>query len=372
LTTVGVEPTLKITARLKEAVRRRRPKIGVLVAASLFMACGGQVAPAQVDWQWGPLVVTYGLPGTWNDEGHRLGSVVFDGSLHHLYLIGGDLWGGAMMVGHRSSSDVAGPWDADSENPVLEPGDLGQWDEFRIYTLSVDFDGSTFHMWYGAHGELPGDPGPSYVGHATNDNGFGAWSKDHQNNPLPGLEPGQPGEWDEYGVAPKTVLVDGMRHRMWFTTGFTTGGGETVWHIGLAESTDSGITWAKDPENPVFEPTELWETTQIYSPAVLPDQDTGLGVWYGGISGAPRATIGYAISPDGIHWGKWPGNPVLEPDPWCNRVDTSAMLREGGTVYGWVAMCEYIYLVSSPFEVGFFDGFESGDTSAWSAVVPSF
>jgi hypothetical protein len=353
-------------AKLEEAVMRRRLDISVVVVASLLILCGGQVAVAQVDWQWGPLVVGHGPPGAWNEEGQRVGGVVFDGALYHLYAIGGDLWGGELVVGHWWSSDVAGPWVEDT-NPVLEPGDPGEWDDFRIYTLAVHFDRSTFHMWYRGDGGVPGSPGPTYVGYASNDDGFGEWSKDYQNNPLPGLEPGDPGTWDEGGVSPHTVLFDGTAYHMWFTAGDGVG----TWRIGHASSGD-GLVWEKDPD-PVFWPTEPWEGEHVYVPSVLPDRGAGLGMWYTGAD--TEAALGYAVSPDGIHWGKWrawgdwPFNPVLLPIPPCNRVDFSAMLREGDTIYGWVSECEDIYLVSAPFDLVYFDFFETGDTTIWATTV---
>jgi len=47
-----------------------------------------------------------------------------------------------------------------------------------------------------------------------------------------------------------------------------------------------------------------------------------------------------------------------------------AVIVEGDTVHGWAAHCDDIVHVTAPLEVVFFDDFESGDTSAWSATFP--
>ena len=98
---------------------------------------------------------------------------------------------------------------------------------------------------------------------------------------------------------------------------------------------------------------------------------TGFAMWYTGLVMSPvAANIGYAASKDGLEWGKWPTNPVLTPLPGCWGVSSIAVLVQGDTVHGWFSHCDDIYYVTSPFEVVFFDSFESGDTTAWSSTVP--
>ena len=75
-------------------------------------------------------------------------------------------------------------------------------------------------------------------------------------------------------------------------------------------------------------------------------------MWYSGLNVIGQLVeIGYSVSPDGLHWGKWSGNPVLSPVSPCNAVDSIAVLIEGDTVYAWVPHCDDIYHATSPFAI---------------------
>jgi hypothetical protein len=333
-----------------------------LVVASVIVLGAGQVALAQVDWTLQELCVAPGAPGTWDTGGHMLGDVVFDGARYHMYLVGGpgtDPLDYPWSVGHWWSDDVAGPWAEDPDNPVLVPTP-GAWDGFTIIDFGVWFDGAMLHAWYGAAAVYNGLVN---AGHATNPTGFGDWTKDLA-NPLPGLGPGIPGPWNSVGPTPSTVLFDGATHGMWYTAaeGSTWG----AWRIGYAASTDGGLAWTSYPD-PVLAGQEPWEGVNVYLPEVVPYGD-GFAMWYAGANST--AAVGYAVSPDGIHWGRWAENPVLSPSPGCDRLDSIAVLLEGDTTHAWVANCRSIYHATSPLEVVFFDGFEGGDADVWGTVLP--
>ncbi len=341
---------------------KKKPNLGTAVLASLMVVCAAQVAIAQVEWEMGLLAVAPGDPGKWDSSGHRLGEVIYDGSLYHMYLMGGQTthpFDSPWAIGHWTSDTKDGPWVPDA-NPVLEPGAPGTWDAYTIYDIAVLYDGSEFRMWYGAAASFPGD---IYVGYATNIDGWGAWEK-HPDNPVDGLEPGAPGEWDDQGMGADTVLFDGALYRMWTTA--MSSSGSWSWRIGYAESLD-GLTWVKHPD-PVLEGIEPWEDSLVYFADVIP-HGSGVQMWYSG-NDSGYTSIGYAISPDGLHWGRWQDNPVLIPMSPCVRLNSSAVIIEGKTAHGWFAHCEDIYYYSSPFELVSFDGFETGDTSIWSVVVP--
>jgi len=99
---------------------------------------------------------------------------------------------------------------------------------------------------------------------------------------------------------------------MWYSGENRTG----VDSIGLATSTD-GIVWTKYPRNPVLSPgsTGQWDAGSVNEAWVI-RQDGGYKMWYTGESAGSGSTspvyaIGYATSPDGIHWTKYSGNPVF-------------------------------------------------------------
>jgi hypothetical protein len=343
----------------------RRAKLGPIVVASIIMLGGGQIAVAQVDWAYQDVCVEPGDPGRWDSANHQVADVVFDGTTYHLFAVGGQTllsFNSPWSVGHWTSDNLDGPWIEDDNNPVLEP-EPGAWDSYSIISVAVRYDGSTFQMWYGATDAYPG---VISVGYAWSDNGS-LWTK-YADNPLPGLVPGASGEWDDSGMTPSTVLYDGSIYGMWYTA-VKYNGSSGTWRLGYASS-DDGITWDNE-DDPVLVGTEPWEGNNVYHPEVVPSGD-GFAMWYTALVWGQMVNIGYATSPDGLHWGKWPSNPVLTPTPPCMVADSFAVMIEGDKIHGWTNTCDNdIYHVTSPFDVVvFFDTFETGDTLMWSNVVP--
>jgi hypothetical protein len=318
-----------------------------------------------VNWNLAVPIVTPGPPGSWDDTRHQAGDIVFDGSTYHLFLVGGQTAlsiDGSWAVGHWTSATVEGPWIEDPGNPVMSPTPSA-WDSFTIYNMAVLYEGGVFKMWYGATSSYYGVVS---VGYATSPDGS-IWTK-HASNPLASLDPGLPGAFNDWGMTPTAIIKEGSTYRLWYTGFEHNGGAIDIWKIGTAISSD-GLVWTKEPD-PVLEPTEVWEDTKVYYPAVVRVGD-GYGMLYSGITwSSGLAYVGYAFSPDGVHWCKWPGNPVLQPLAGCNAFDAFTVIRSGDTFYGWGAHCYEIRFGTAPFEVLHFDGLESGDTTIWGVTTP--
>jgi hypothetical protein len=351
------------TLRKEIVMKLRTVRVVPFLVAALMLGAA-QVVLAQVDWTYIDPVVPPGPPGSWDSYRHIVGDVVFDGTTYHMYLLGGQTflpWDSPFSVGHWTAPDLAGPWEEDLlNNPVVEPGPPGTWDSFSIYSVAVLYDGGVFKMWYGAAAAFPDVIG---VGYAESLDGS-TWTK-YAGNPLPSLAPGAPGEWDDRGMDPSTVLFDGAEYRMWYI-GVKADGGAGTWRLGTAASPD-GLTWTKHLD-PVLVGSLPWEGDFVYYPEVVPTPG-GYAMWYAATADG-YAAIGYAVSPDGIHWGRWPGNPVLSPLPGCTVVDSIAVIVEGDTVHGWATNCNDVWYVTSPLEVVFFDAFETGDCAIWSSMLP--
>jgi hypothetical protein len=344
-----------------------RMTIGPAAAVLMIVLVANPAALAQVDWTWEEMVVPPGPPGSWDSYGHHVENMVFDGTTYHLFLGGGQgpfSWDTPWAIGHWTWNALTQVWDEDPDNPVLRP-DPGEWDAFTIHSAAVLFDNGIYKMWYGA---TDAPVGESSVGYAESVDGS-LWIK-HAGNPLPSLAPGPPGTFDDFGSNPGSVLFDGATYRMWCTVIETNGPAADSWRIGYATSPD-GITWTKHPE-PVVQITQPpWEEDLLFTPEVV-EIPGGYAMWYSSWERSPAilVRIGYAVSTDGVHWGKWSDNPVLEPQSGCNDVNSFAAFIDGGTVYGWIANCHDVWYVSSPMEAVFFDAFETGDVSIWSSTVP--
>lgn len=78
------------------------------------------------------------------------------------------------------------------DNPVLNVGPEGSWDEKAVVEPFVIVDGDTYKMWYG------GFDGTNYrIGYATSPDGK-TWTKADDVNPV--LDLGEADAWDEENV----------------------------------------------------------------------------------------------------------------------------------------------------------------------------
>lgn len=351
------------TLRKETVMQLRTVRVVSFLAAALALGAA-QVALAQVDWSFVKMEIPPGPPGSWDSYRHQVGDVVFDGTTYHMFLLGGQtffVWDSPWHVGHWTWNALTQNWDPDPANPVLSP-EPGQWDGWTVYDVAVLYEGGVFKMWYGATASFPGS---IWAGYAESLDGS-VWEK-YEFNPLTGLEPGAPGDWDDFGVCPNAVLYDGVEYRMWFT-GMKEGGPDYgTWRLGTAASPD-GITWTRHPE-PVLVGSQPWEDNLLYHPQVI-SSGGGYAMWYNGVVFGLESYIGYAVSPDGIHWGRWPSNPVLSPLPGDIVVEALNVIVEGGTLHGWVNTDNDVWYVTSQLEVVFFDAFETGDCAIWSSMVP--
>ena len=140
-----------------------------------------------------------------------------------------------------------------------------------------------------------------------------AWMKDPRN---PVLSGGASGVWNYFMAGPCVLFnTDSSRYEMWFI-GFTgapgVNGDYHPYKIGFAYSGD-GITWTVNP-SPVLVPTpSTWDAYTVDAPMVI-RQNGGYKMWYTSfLSPTSPDFLGYATSPDGIHWTKYSGNPVFGP-----------------------------------------------------------
>ncbi|MGB2819964.1 MAG: SUMF1/EgtB/PvdO family nonheme iron enzyme [Phycisphaerae bacterium] len=175
-----------------------------------------------------------------------------------------------------------------SENPVLDVGAPGQWDDGRTGCFTVSKVGKEFYLWYMGSGEA----NPWRIGLATSPDGV-RWKRCDSN---PVLGPGAPGTWDDRQVSMPYVLKDGERFCMWYS-GAGRGGG-----FGLATSPD-GVTWTRHGSGPVMRGIGA-----SCDPCVR-KTDGGFQMWYCGRIGKSYR-ICRASSPDGVRWQKVP-DPAL-------------------------------------------------------------
>jgi sucrose-6-phosphate hydrolase SacC (GH32 family) len=155
----------------------------------------------------------------------------------------------------------------------------------------------------------------------------------HWSDPVILLGPNPRSGWED-DVNRQTVVVRDDGCRMWYTGQVFTGEREGRAVLGLATSQD-GIHWQRFSDEPVLVPDAPWEQSAVMCPHVLWDEELGLyRMWYSGGEIYEPDAIGYATSPDGIHWTKHPDNPIFTPDHTCEweqeKVTACQVLRHRG------------------------------------------
>ena len=208
-------------------------------------------------------VLDLGPSGSW--EGEDLGSptVLFDGTVYHMWYSGDDDINA--REGYATSTNGY-TWTKSISNPVLDLGPPGSWEDYVVGASTVIFDGSMFYKWY------TGRQGSTYkIGYATSSDSD-RWKKNTAN---PVLDLGPSGSWDDRHLGHPTVLYNGIMYNMWYA-----GYDGAVWRIGHATSQD-GRTWMKSISNPVLDlgPSGSWDDRDVACPFVLYDGSIYVVIW---------------------------------------------------------------------------------------------
>jgi beta-1,2-mannobiose phosphorylase / 1,2-beta-oligomannan phosphorylase len=149
-------------------------------------------------------------------------------------------------------------------------------------------------------------------------------SKDgiHWGTPQIVLSPEPKTGWEDDINRPVIVHREDGYH-MWYT-----GQANGRSRIGYAKSSN-GRDWLRISPKPVLESTLPWEGVAVMCPHVMWDQGQNCWkLWYSGGEQYEPNAIGYATSADGLHWAKYPANPVLVPAgvPWEQQRVTAAQV----------------------------------------------
>ena len=212
-------------------------------------------------------VLTAGPPGTWDSTSVHDPRVVYEGGVYRMWYSGYD--GRHWRIGYATSSDGV-LWAKHPSNPVLSPGEAGDWDESGVAYSSVLVKDGLYRMWYQGLGQA----GVWRIGYAVSGDGV-QWQK----SPIsPVFSPGSNDDWDGQKVMTPQVIKIGAKYLMFYT-------GAPLWGIGYATSKD-GILWQRTSASPIMAPGQGggWDGVQILTLSVLLEGDA-LRVWYAGGSG---------------------------------------------------------------------------------------
>ena len=170
--------------------------------------------------------------------------------------------------------------------PVLETGPRGSWDERGVADPYVIRVGDAFYMYYLGQDRAR----RQRLGVARSQDGV-QWQK-VRSGPI--LELGELGAFDETGLGEPAIWQEQGSYWMLYTARDP----REYRRIGLARSQD-GVRWQRVTTEPVLAGGQPWNAKVVCDPTVLPADDGGVHVWFGGGDRAEPAEnlngqIGYA------------------------------------------------------------------------------
>jgi len=257
--------------------------------------------------------------------------VLIDDVFHMFYTFTGE---DSVSIGYAASTDGL-TFTKHDTNPIFQPDGDG-FDAIGVGNAATLVEGDTWMLFYNAaaDGEKIRDDsgGGSSIGLVTAPEPTGPWTAGQQV-----LTAGGNGEWDSGFIIPTSVISTEDGYRMYYNAGLDPGLYEHM--CGMATSPD-GISWTKydDPStteapfaesDPVLQPSPTgWDSLGVNCNVLKTDR--GWEMFYEGRKGDDyfESKIGYASSPDGVHWSKYQDNPILR-----RTRSPSSAIKIGSTYY---------------------------------------
>lgn len=217
------------------------------------------------------------------------------------------------VIGTATGDAALARVDVAPESAIIGVGAEGAWDRFiETPTVRRSIDGSGWTMWYAGYAARSDSAANPFVGIALGQmNSVDADGEVWTRSAAPIYRAAR-GAWDERLVTGPTVVrgPDGVWRLYYSGAGKKEG-------VGLLTSRD-GQHWTPYARNPVLEPQPGAWDEQILEQAVA-YVGGRYWLWYSAyrnpLGPTTAIAIGVATSPDGMHWTKHPGNPVIVPGP---------------------------------------------------------
>jgi predicted GH43/DUF377 family glycosyl hydrolase len=219
----------------------------------------------------------------------RTGKRYGKGAGLHLFANGTEIGSAPGLQWMRAKlPNSSGGWRKHEANPLIGGGKLG-----TVFDVAVLHEEGKYRMWGSWR------PKESLALFESTDGV-------HWSDPEVVFPPNAATGWED-GVNRPSVVHKADGYHLWYT-------GQARGHssIGYATSTD-GKVWKRMSEKPVLTPEAPWEKGAVMNPNVLWDERLRLfKMWYSGGDNYEPDAIGFATSPDGLHWTKQASNPVFE------------------------------------------------------------
>jgi hypothetical protein len=288
--------------------------------------------PVQFDFTWyeNNPILNKGASGDWDNWRVWDSKIVPIDDVIHMFYLG--ITGDSNGIGYAISTDGL-TFAKFEKNPVFQPDGVG-FDASGFSGVVPFVENDIWMLYYNASadGERYGWdlPAGTSVGLTTAPDPTGPWSAGQLV-----LKAGENGEWDSGVILPRNIFFTEDGYRMYYAA--ESKPVDYDYMCGMATSQD-GIVWTKY-DNPSTTEAPFAESDPVMKPSPVGwdsfgvlcsviKTDTGWEMFYDGWTSSTPARIGYAFSSDGINWTKYKGNPGLG----SQRSPTSA-IKIGSTYY---------------------------------------
>jgi len=281
-------------------------------------------------------IVVRGGSGAWDEECIEAGDIfkdyIEDREVYYLYFHGlsrdKDAWPNDFRVGVATATHPLGPFAKVSQNPILDIGPEGSWDDRSVACPTVMKIGpDRYVMWYS--GISLREKGMRWsIGIATACHPLGPWKK-YEGNPI----------LEDFGYMGGVVQVDGTYYM--YNAHPIDSLSPDYGPFAVATATDPYGPWEPFAGNPILTPSGwgAWDDGG-YSEAKVVYRDGVFHTFYGGCKQHEMRirsleSIGYAFSRDGYHFVKHADNPVAgrEKNPDASALAEVQCLFEPPFVY---------------------------------------
>jgi hypothetical protein len=223
--------------------------------------------------------------------------------------------------------------------PVLERGEVHEWDGFKVMSPVVIKEGNRYRMWYvGCH--FIGDDYTCGVGHAESIDGV-TWKKSR--GPVLTIEGGE--SQDLHSIA---VVRTGDEYLMWYALDSNPLAGNDCATLSLATSRD-GLAWKP---NGLALKTNCQNAAHLWQSAFYDGKTIHL--WYGDYDSSASGSLIHLTSVDGKKWDKAGSTDIgtlgMDPRRLWVMPDHSAGYRA---------------LFAAPDRSGYFGMLQSVDGNVW-------
>lgn len=254
-------------------------------------------------------IISRGAKGSWDDYYIEAGDVFKDSEDYYFYYHATTMdlqhWGRrGYRIGVATAKHPLGPWTKSANNPLLDLGTPGSWDDTIVACPVILKEGpGKYFMWYCATGGREPYVKCCSIGLATASSPEGPWTKYMKNPVIAG-----------FGYVSSVIKKDGKYYLYSEHPVHSTGVDYGPISLATADSPEGPWTpWSGNPVLPAGE-TGAWDDAG-YSEAKVVYRDGMFHMFYGGakeyrIRRMTQESIGYAYSFDGLRFIKFGGNPV--------------------------------------------------------------